>query len=280
MSVYDKCLASELPELTAEEKASPYSEFYKRDIGDLPADVIAAFAPGNEMDPAKAVMPEDMWEYLQPGGPVPEMGYCKLPNGAAYTCLKCDVPGMTQEMFNFRTRLVFADHMGFMIEFPGKHLGHWDGLCTEDFGVGYMHGFILDRNYSCMELGYPTHPTLVNPEITEFVVKEAHEVSLEGPIEPEKGWNMLCFVTRKTETGLHCWAFVYTGMVFADGKSTVKLAPGEEAKVEVARQRGIHLAYEYVGRKELCDKYFAEWGDKALAPAKPWPDRFVPFRHS
>ena len=187
----EKFKASELPELTAEQKKSPFAYFYKRDIGELAPEIVEAFKPGRTIDPKKAVMPENMWEYLLPGGPEPEMGYCMLPNGAGYTCLIADVPGMTKEMFDFRTRLVFADHMGFMIEFPGKHLEHYDGLCVEDFGVGYMHAFILDRNYSSYELGYPEHPTHANPEIVEFVVKEADEIPIEGPIDPDKGKNML-----------------------------------------------------------------------------------------
>ncbi|GAA1061104.1 DAPG hydrolase family protein [Agromyces bracchium] len=276
---YERFRADELRELTEEEKLSPFSGFYKRDIGDLAPEIVASFQPGVTIDPSKAVMPENLWEYLLPGGPQPEMGYCLLPNGAGYTCLVADVPGVTKEMFDFRLRLVLADHMGFMIEFPGKQLGHWEGLCVEDFGVGYMHGTILTRNYSAYELGYPTHPTLANPEIVEFIAKEADEISLEGPIDPTRGKCMLVFVTRETPTGLRCWAITYSGLHLVDGVSTLVLAPGEEVTLEMCRLRGLHHAYEYVGRKELLDEFYEEYKEKPLDPAKPWPERFLPFRH-
>lgn len=280
MTNTERVSAVDLPELTDEEQKSPFSGMYKRDIGDLAPEIVEAFAPRHVLDPAKAVMPEDLWEYLIADGPEPEMGYCLLPNGAGYTCLVADVPGMTKEKFDFRLKLVLADHMGFMIEFPGKQLGHWDGLCTEDFGVGYMHGTILTRGYSAFELGYPTHPSVVNPEIVEFIAKEADEISLEGPIDTTRGKCMLVFVTRETETGLRCWAFTYSGMHLVNGESTVVLAPNEEITLEMCRLRGLHHAYEYVGRKELLDEYYEEWKDKPLPPAKPWPERFLPFQHS
>ncbi|MFJ5956626.1 DAPG hydrolase family protein [Paenarthrobacter sp. NPDC092416] len=279
MELHAKLKANELPELTEEQKESPFSGIYKRDIGDVTPEIELAFQPGEMIDPSKAVMPEDLWEYLLPGGPEPEMGYCLLPNGGGYTCLVADVPGVSKEMFDFRTRLVLADHVGFMIEFPGKHLGHWESLCTEDFGVGYMHATILDRSYSAFELGYPTHPSLANPEIVEFIAKEADEIPLEGPIDATRGKNTLVFVSRETDTGLRCWAFVYSGLHVVEGKSSLVLAPGEEITLEKCRLRGLHLAYEYVGRKELLDEYYEEYRDRPMAPAKPWPERFLPFRH-
>ena len=276
----ERFTAEELPALTEEQKQSPFAYFYNRTIGDLAPEIQAAYAPGNEMDPSLAVMPEDMWEYLQPGAKEPTMGYCRLPDGTGYSCTIADVPGMTKEMFDFRLKLVFHDHMGFMIEYPGKHEGHWDGLCTEDFGVGYMHATILDRKYSTYELGYPTHPTIANPEIVEFLCKEADEISLEGPIDPDRGKCMLLFLTKQAEDGLHCWAITYSGMHLINRKSTNVLAPGEEIPLEVIRLRGLHHAYEYVGRRELLEELYEKYKDAPMEPAKPWPERFLPFRHS
>jgi|GEM_PF-3294037 hypothetical protein len=271
---------NELPELTAKEKNSPYADYYYRTIAEPPPEILAAFQPDKPMDPAKAILPEDMGMFADPNCPDPEMGYCKLPGGGGYSCVVAKMPGMKKEHFDFRLRLVLADHFGFVIEYPGFHLEHYDGMCIEDFAEGQMHALILDRCYSPAELGLSVNPADVNPKILGFMVKEADVIPLEGPIDPHRGLNTLAFVMRQMENGIEYWAFAYSGIHVENGKAVTKLAPGEVVTEEKCRLRGLHHAYEYANEAQILPALYDLYGQEDLPGAKPWPERYRFLQHS
>ncbi len=267
----------DLPPLTEEQKAYPYSDLYYRDIAEPCQAVKDKFAPNNYLDPSKAIMPEDFTKFTDPDF-VPEMGYCKLPNGAGYSCTVVDLPEGNMEMFDYRLKLVFSEDMGFIVEYPGFHFKHFDGVCVEDSYDG-PKALILDRNYSAYELGFTDLPTNINPKLLGFCGHEQDFVSAEGPIDPTRGKGALFLITKKLDKGIqHIW-IVYYGLHVCNGKAEVVLGDGEVIEAEQCRRAGLHLAYESVNQVQYLPILMERYPDREFAPAKPWPDRLLFLKH-
>lgn len=278
MSYKFKLDVKDLPELTAEEKACPYADLYYREIAEPDAEVFAAFEPGKQMDPSKAIMPEDLVKMLEPGF-APEAGYCVTPEGIGYSCTVVRLPGVTEEIFDYRLKLVFSEDMGFKVEYPGYHMEHYDGLCIEDNCDG-MKALILDRNYSMAELGFSGDPCKMNPKLLSISAHDQDIVDLEGPINTKRDRGVLILVNTAMEGGgLEQWWFVYTGMHIEDCKARVLLDEGEVVDPEICRRKGLHLAYEAVNQAQYLPILMERFPVRDFKPARPWPERYRFLQH-
>lgn len=266
-----------LPPLTEEQKACPYATLYGREIAQPDEEILAAFAPERPMDSNKAVLPEHLCRLLDPAFR-PEMGYCVLPNGVGYSCTVVRLPGADEAMYDYRLKLVFSEDMGFIVEYPGFHFEHYDGLCIEDNGAG-PQALILDRNYSAAELGFPGDPTVLNPDILSISAHDQDAVAVEGPIDPRRGKGVLILVNRRMEGGVEQWWFVYSGLHIQDGKTLVVLDEGETITAEECRRKGLHLAYESVNQLQYLPILMEQYPDRAFSPARPWPARYRFLQH-
>ena len=272
-----KLSPNELPPLNEEQKSCPYSDLYYREIAEPDESVMAAFSPGQPMDPSLALMPEDFRKFLEPGF-TPQAGYCVLSNGAGYSCSVVNLPGATMEMFDYRLKLVFSEDMGFIVEYPGFHFEHYNGLCVEDSFDG-PKALILDRNYSACELGFSDLPSKLNPDILDFSAHEQDFVPVEGPIDPEKGRGALFLITKKIEGGLqHIW-IVYYGLRVSNGKAITVLGKNEVIEAEKCRRSGLHLAYESVNQNQYLPELMKRFPDREFRPERPWPERYRFLKH-
>ena len=266
-----------LPALTEEQKACPYAALYERNIAEPGADILAAFAPDHEIASSLAVMPEDLCKILDPNFH-PTMGYCVMPNGVGYSCTVVRLPGAVPEMYDYRLNLVFAEDMGFIVEYPGFHFEHYDGLCIEDNGAG-PKALILDRNYSFAELGFPGDPTKINSDILSISAHDQDIVAVEGPIDPNRDKGVLILVNKRIAGGMEQWWFVYSGLHIQDGKSAVVLAADEVISAESCRRKGLHLAYEAVNQLQYLPILMEQYPFRAFTPPRPWPERYRFLQH-
>ena len=108
-------------ELTAEDKAKPYSKYFYRPV-DAPDPVLLELVrPGKPMDMAKALYPEDINRLLDPGYMEVETGWCRLPNGAGYICVNNKMPGVTVDMLDWWFAWHSLASMHYGIWYPPGH---------------------------------------------------------------------------------------------------------------------------------------------------------------
>jgi hypothetical protein len=114
---------AKIRELTAEEKAKPWSKWYHRPVNDPDPVLLELVRPDRPMDPAKALYPEDISRLLDPGYMEVETGWCNLPNGAGYICVNNKMPGVTVDMLDwwFAWHALASMHYG--IWYPPGHFG-------------------------------------------------------------------------------------------------------------------------------------------------------------
>lgn len=267
----------DLPPLTPEQQKYPYADLYTREIAVPEQTVLDAFAENHEMDPSKAILPEDLYHILESDFQ-PEMGYCVLPNGIGYSCTVVQLPGATPEIYDYRLQLVFSEDMGFIVEYPGFHFEHYDGLCIEDNGTG-KKALILDRNYSAAELGFPGVPSEINPDILSVSAHDQDIVAAEGPIDPTRGKGVLILVNKRITGGIEQWWFVYSGLHIQDARTVNVLGDNEIITAEECRRKGLHLAYESVNQLQYLPVLMEKYPNRSFSPARPWPERYRFLQH-
>ena len=86
-------------DLTAAEKAKPYSKYYFRPIVPPSPEKVAAM--DRPIDAAKALPIERINDLLDPGYHEVESGWCILPNGAGYVANHTLMPGVSVDMVNW-----------------------------------------------------------------------------------------------------------------------------------------------------------------------------------
>ena len=82
-------------ELTAEEKAKPYSKYYYLPSAPPAAHHGKMLADLKPLDPAKADRIQDADNLLSLGYTEGENGYCIMPDGSGYIALRHPMPGAT-----------------------------------------------------------------------------------------------------------------------------------------------------------------------------------------
>jgi hypothetical protein len=270
---FDNYRVEDLPELTAQEKAQPYASYYTRGRLNPRPDLLAAIQPGQAMDPADAVMPESFAPMLlDPASPDPRSGYCLLPNGAAYSCTVIKMPGLTLDMVKWWMPWIMGDHMRYKIWHPGSHVEHYPGLAVEDVGGG-MADINLGDPYTYQELGFPGDPTLINPKIA-YIASTHGKIRLHTePADTPNGRFTMVHVTRYIEGGLEYWSFAWTGLYIENGKTVMKIAPGEVITEESGRHFVSHLAHEYTTYAHILPELYAAYGQDPILPPLPLPER-------
>lgn len=135
-------LQFERPELTEEERKFDYSSLYYRDLKGPDANVIYDIEYGAPMDPKYAIL--DLKELLSPGVPERANGYCYLPNGGAFICVRTLYPGLSIEMYDYWRKWRFAgksnaeNQLRYKLWDPGSHVSEVleTGKTIEDIGQG------------------------------------------------------------------------------------------------------------------------------------------------
>jgi len=89
-----------LAELTAAEKARPYSKYYYEEMVE-PAKEIYRFLEQGTIDSSFATPIHQRNDLLKPGNLPAEMGYCKMPDGTGFVAMVTKMPGVTSEMINW-----------------------------------------------------------------------------------------------------------------------------------------------------------------------------------
>lgn len=108
--------------LSKEEEKKPYAKYFNQPIVDPNPELIRILNQG-PMDPAKALMPEDIKALLNYEYDEIETGYCVLPNGAGYVSVNNKFPGVTLEMINWWFAWHSLEDLRYMLWFRKGHYG-------------------------------------------------------------------------------------------------------------------------------------------------------------
>jgi hypothetical protein len=87
-------------ELTAEEKALPYSKYYFKDMAKIPQEDLDIVNRG-PIDPSLALPISQRNKLMEPGYLPVETGYCLMPDGSGFAATKVFMPGVTTEMIDW-----------------------------------------------------------------------------------------------------------------------------------------------------------------------------------
>jgi phloretin hydrolase len=113
-------------DLTAEEKAKPYSKyFYAKPAVPDPKKLAVMEKP---MDPAKALQITRINDMLNPGYFDVEAGWCVMPDGSAYIANYTQMPGVTPEMFKWWFVWHSLEPLRYKIWWPD---GHFDVFLSD-----------------------------------------------------------------------------------------------------------------------------------------------------
>jgi phloretin hydrolase len=112
---------SGMRELTATEKARPYSKYYYRPHAGASPELASRLADHKPMDPAEALPIERMSDLLEPGYLPGETGYCALSNGGAYVAVNHPMPGVTADMVNWWFAWHGLESLRYMLWSPKDH---------------------------------------------------------------------------------------------------------------------------------------------------------------
>jgi len=115
--------------LTAAEEQKPYAKYFHQSAAE-PNPALMCILNKGPMDPAKALMPQDINSLLEPGYHEVETGYCTLEDGAGYVAVNNSFPGVTLDMINWWFAWHGLEDMRYMLWFRKGH--HGIDLSDED----------------------------------------------------------------------------------------------------------------------------------------------------
>ena len=127
-----------IPELTEEEKQSPYARFYNEPILPPKPAVLAAVQPGNAMDPDMALDPKDIGDLFRPNPLKVDNGYCVLPDGTGFSVIHTSGPSITADMEQWWMPWATSseyNYLNYKIWMPSLHFTHAQPI-WEDLGWG------------------------------------------------------------------------------------------------------------------------------------------------
>ena len=120
----DSRTKAELPPLTPEEEARPFSKYYYEEIKQPDPDHYAAME--EPIDPTQAFGPEEINRLLdlkKLETKEVETGWCNLPNGAGFIANKIFYPGVTADMIDWWFAWHPLEDLRYRIWYPPQHAG-------------------------------------------------------------------------------------------------------------------------------------------------------------
>ncbi len=238
--------------LTEEERQStPYSQFFDLPINLPSEETIRALLPGNEIDPAIAILPEECAKLFAPGYLECENGYCVLPQGFGFSAVKIDMPEVKPEMLNFWFPWYLSSTVHYKTWLPDMHLemrmlerGH---AATEDLGWGPELPLLgAGTMLTPADFGID-NPTDCDPDFFYFFGGANPIISPDDSLDavPKSYLTMINYVRRKG-TGLEWRVRTWIGVNYRNGEYILD-TPSDDAVPLIDRVRGMacHNAWEW-----------------------------------
>jgi len=252
MSAYE---FKNIPELTEEEKQSPYAQFYYEPILPPPPEILEAIQPGKPMDPSLALAPQDIGKLFIPGSLKTDNGYCLLPDGTGFSIIHTQSPESTPEMEKWWWPWMTSsdyDYLNYKIWMPSLHFSHAIPI-YEDLGWGplKLHPVKLAK---AEDLDLPGLPRDLNPDYFTLVGAAIRAESDTGDEQPYNG-TLVHYMTFG-EKGLDVITCVWSGVHILDGKPVRMIEEDEKVNPEHVRLFATHNAWEFTRKHQLLPKLY------------------------
>jgi phloretin hydrolase len=252
MDVYE---FNHIPELTEEEKKSPYARFYNEPILPPDLEVLGAIQTGNQINPSRVLLPEDIGKLFISGSMRMDNGYCLLGDGTGFSRVHTWEPGVTPEMeewWGTWFRSSEYNYVNYKIWMPSLHFSHGNPI-WEDLGWGPCKLYMV-KPIKAEDLNLPASPKKLNPDF----------LSLGGgafKIVPDAGGSiyyatLVHYVTIDTH-GIDVVTHVWSGIYIIDGKPIRMIEKGERVNLEYVRLFACHNAWEFARKVQLLPVLYA-----------------------
>ncbi len=270
-------------ELTPEQKTKPYAKyFYRKPVAPDPERLALMQEP---CDPAKAMLPEDINDLLNPGNLETEIGWCGLPNGAGFIANRTEMPGVTREMVEWWFVFHALEDLRYQIWYPPQHYGisvspetrrrildpdvpmnkKFRGVThrvVEDIGCGTE---ILEINFLEPEqLGFDMarfRSPAVSTVVGASVMRRPANSDPDSMMAPA----MMCHFYREIPGGMEQRSRFWMGYQIHGGRPELALPPGVKVPHEAIQGLAIHNIREYANLAVLLPEIYGEMKDKGLA---------------
>jgi hypothetical protein len=242
-----------IPELTEEEKKSPYARFYYEPILPPAPEIVAAIQPGQQIDPSLALAPQDFLKLFIPGALKAYNGYCVLPDGTGFSVIHTRLPDITLEMekwWNDWFRSNDYNYLNYKIWLPGLHFMYTDPV-WEDLGWGHVNFQTvnpLEPLYSS------TLPKEMNPD---FLTAHGGSFTLVPDYIGKPYWATVLHYVTLGKQGEDIITCVWSGIHIHDGAPVRMIDKAEKVNPEHVRLFACHCAWESARKARLLPKLFA-----------------------
>ena len=245
---------TKIPELSDDQKKSPYAHYYYEPVHPPAQEVFDAVRQGNEMDCSLALAPVDVKKLFIPGSLKKYNGYCVLPDDTGFLIIRTQARGYTKELENWFNGWISDpgyDNLNYKIWLPGLHLSPVGSEICEDIGWGPVTLEKVPDKYSGLQdilrasvsacdicIGMSSIMKPLNPEDAPFKYSLVRTVKLDA-------------------SGADDVTCVWCGIHFIGGKPVRVIERGECVDLERVRLFASHIAWELERKYYLAPKLFA-----------------------
>lgn len=260
-------------ELTAEEKALPYSKYYFKDMAPIPDEDLAIVNAG-AIDPAKALPIKDAARLLDDGYLPAETGFCVMPDGSGFAATKVFMPDVTPQMidwwFNWHplVGLRYAiwcpvAHDGISAKTPEAHLDS-SGTPLHKRNIGRIHypdeGFDL-KGVQHIEIAF-RRPEVLGISMVEIEKSSmaTFEIATCTNMSPRMPINVFFHAIREVPGGIEYRSRYW--LKYTLDNDTVKKSglpiPGKGLIYHMARNNCVHSLTEYNNLASILPSLYNE----------------------
>ncbi len=261
--------------LTEEEiESTPFAQFFDIPVDPPSEETVRALMPGNEMDPADAILPEDIPKLFIPGSMKVENGYCLLPQGFGYSIIKIDMPKVQPQMLPFWMGWYTSNSAHYKTWLPDMHIsiqrlehGH---IAVEDLGWGPVKPVLGAGTMFSPQLFGIENPTELDPDFAFFLGGANPYFSPEKSVDDEPdGWSLAANYVRKKGTGLEWRMISWLGVNYVDGQYVLDENQDPIPLIERVRLLACHNAWEWNHMAVVLPEVYKFAQENDLLPPMP-----------
>jgi len=266
-------------DLTAEEKAKPYSKYFYRPPA-LPAPERVALME-KPIDPAKALPLERLNDLLNPGYHEVETGWCVLPSGAGYIANLTKMPGVTVEMVNWWFAWHALEDMRYKIWWPDGHfaasMSEKDRAKVLDPNRPLVQKFQGITHHVIENVGGPSAERIAisfmtpedcgfdmsrfkSPYVGTLVAANGVSLLMNPPpgIPNHKSPAFMCHFVREIDGGIEFRTRFWMGCHIIEKKPYHLLPAGVKIPEFVPHGLAVHNVYEYTNLASILPEIYQE----------------------
>nr|MDO8082087.1 hypothetical protein [Candidatus Freyarchaeota archaeon] len=263
-------------ELTAEEKAKPYSKYYYMEMA-KPDQALIDKVNAGPIDPKDALRIENRNDLLNPGYLPAETGYCMLPNGTGVVAALTKMPGVTPEMFDWWFAWHQLEPLRYKIWDPEDH---FDVQVSDEDRKRLLDPNIpmRERNWGCTHYVSEQIGSIKLPQPPKGADLKEYPLSLKFLSPKDFGFDMsrfkspnvgtaictmfMCHFIREIKGGVELRSRFWLGYKIENKKPVLDTSNPITSNADVVRviikELTLHSIIEFANLAKILPKVYAE----------------------